>query len=395
MPLERAGRPDPRGWCPGVLRPMRSADGWLLRVRVPLGRLAPAQVRALAGLLQRRLASCWELTQRAQLQLRGIDDAALPEVQSTLTAFSLVDADAVAEARRNLVVQPFWSAGDRTERLARWLDQALARDGWPPLPDKFGFALDTGERPCLRGVPADVRIEGAGEGDALWVYPDGAQQAVRVLPAELPALLRALVQWFAAERARCPAVRRMRDAVARAPLPPAWCWQALPAAAMPTVPSGPTREGWVLGFPFGVVDVAAAQALAALGVGLRLTPWRAVLLEGCRARPAVPSAFDDPGHPLWRVAACVGAPHCASAAGPTRSVALALAPLLPPQRRLHVSGCAKGCAHAGAAVTVVVRPSGYDLVPHGRAEDPPQRQGLDLAALQDWMNEERGHAVSL
>ena len=33
------------GWCPGALRPMMSGDGLVVRLRVPMGRLNPDQIR--------------------------------------------------------------------------------------------------------------------------------------------------------------------------------------------------------------------------------------------------------------------------------------------------------------------------------------------------------------
>ena len=37
-----------QGWCPGALRPMQSGDGLVVRIRPPLGRLTPAQAKAIA-----------------------------------------------------------------------------------------------------------------------------------------------------------------------------------------------------------------------------------------------------------------------------------------------------------------------------------------------------------
>ncbi|MBC9210132.1 precorrin-3B synthase, partial [Roseomonas aerophila] len=57
-----------------------------------------------------------------------------------------------------------------------------------------------------------------------------------------------------------------------------------------------------------------------------------------------------------------------------------LAPRLPAGLPLlHVSGCAKGCAHPGAApATLVGQPGGLALVRNGRAGDPPAAAGLTL-----------------
>ena len=63
-----------------------------------------------------------------------------------------------------------------------------------------------------------------------------------------------------------------------------------------------------------------------------------------------------------------GAPPTLNPLQPTR----ALPPGLGPRRvaALHVSGCAKGCAHPGAAdVTLVATAAGFDLIRGGTAAD--------------------------
>jgi precorrin-3B synthase len=46
---------------------------------------------------------------------------------------------------------------------------------------------------------------------------------------------------------------------------------------------------------------------------------------------------------------------------------------------VHVSGCAKGCAHAGSAELTLVGANGlYNLVMNGRAGDRPVASGLSL-----------------
>ena len=49
-----------------------------------------------------------------------------------------------------------------------------------------------------------------------------------------------------------------------------------------------------------------------------------------------------------------------------------------PIRRLHISGCAKGCAHPAAApLTLVATADGFDLIRDGSARDAPVMRGLD------------------
>src|SRR6202008_3143395 len=96
---------------------------------------------------------------------------------------------------------------------------------------------------------------------------------------------------------------------------------------------------------------------------LRVTPWRMILLEGLREMPAHDGIVADAHDPLLRIAACTGAPACEAAYAETRVLAAELATRLPAAARLHVSGCAKGCAHRGAAdVTLVATFGGFDLI---------------------------------
>jgi precorrin-3B synthase len=84
----------------------------------------------------------------------------------------------------------------------------------------------------------------------------------------------------------------------------------------------------------------------------------------------------DPADPRRFIAACPGAPACASGGAPAREDALRLAEH--GITNIHVSGCAKGCAHPRPALTLVGRDGRYDLIRHGRAADAPALTGLTL-----------------
>lgn len=356
-----------KGWCPGALRPMPAGDGLLLRVRPHGSRLDPVQVAALAEMSATFGNGQLDLGSRATLQLRGVNEDALPEVQHRLEALGLLDADPRLEARRNIMVTPFWRAWDGTQALVQGLEAALRNA--PDLPPKFGFAIDTGDCPALQAASADVRIERAG-GDLL-LRADGMALGERVEPEAVIRRVLDLLGWFAAT-----GHRRMAQAIAAGIDPPLRA-DAAPDAQAPL--GEILRSGPFLFAPFGAVTSGALSELA--GLALRLTPWRAVLPEG-DARGA--SWLTDPDDPLLRVSACTGAPGCASASVATRELARELAPHVPAGRHLHVSGCAKGCAHpAPASVTLTGRDGCFDLIPGGPAGGEPSRRGLAPANLSD------------
>jgi precorrin-3B synthase len=131
---------------------------------------------------------------------------------------------------------------------------------------------------------------------------------------------------------------------------------------------------------FGQVSAETLAQLARLG-DLRITPWRMILIEGLDHLPDLPGLVTAPDHPLRRVAACTGAPGCLQAFAPVRALARTFSPDVPAGRMLHVSGCAKGCAHPGPAdVTLVATAQGFDVIRQGSAQDRAVLTGL--AALQ-------------
>src|SRR4029077_3729497 len=95
-----------KGWCPGALRPMPSGDGLIVRLRPFCGAFSLAQARGLADLARRVGNGHLDLTRRANLQLRGLLDEHMPELQAELGELSLIDLDAETEATRNLMVAP-------------------------------------------------------------------------------------------------------------------------------------------------------------------------------------------------------------------------------------------------------------------------------------------------
>jgi precorrin-3B synthase len=107
-----------------------------------------------------------------------------------------------------------------------------------------------------------------------------------------------------------------------------------------------------------------------------------VLIEGARQAPAIPGLITDPADPILSVTACTGAPGCPQGRGETRALARRLAPFVPRGKHLHVSGCAKGCAHPGAAPAVLVATAeGYDVILNDTAAGPPARTSLTPEAL--------------
>ncbi|APW36580.1 precorrin-3B synthase [Rhodoferax koreense] len=378
--------PHVHGWCPGALRPMASGDGLVVRVRPPGGRLTRDQAQGLAALATRHAWPVIELTSRANLQLRGVAEADHPSLLSGLQSLGLLDADSAAESRRNLLVTPFWQPGDGTSALAHRLSEALASPRAPDLPGKFGFALDCAERPVLRQASADVRIE-RGERGYL-VCADGSPTGAPATLDEVVPMALALAQWFAdagrsaGGAASASRPTRMAALLATTKLPAPFEAATRVSFAPSPAPAllGLVPQGCMVGFEFGQLSADNLAALGTLGP-LRVTPWRRLLVEGLHAPPALEGLIDRSDDIRLRVAACTGAPGCPQAFAATRDLARQLAPLVPADRLLHVSGCAKGCAHPAATLTLVATAAGFDLIHHGTAASVPDRVALDATAV--------------
>jgi len=351
-----------KGWCPGALRPMQSGDGWVVRVRPRLARLTRAQALGLCDAAQSFGAGLIDLTNRANLQIRGVSDAALAPLQDALAELDLLDTDPDLESRRNILIAPDWADRDDSARLWSELAERLAE--LPHLPPKMGFAMDTGPAPVLSKDPADFRIE-CGQ-DGLILRAEGRALGMALQHGqEIDSLIR-LCRWFV-DTGGAQSGRMARHYAAL----PDWArWDAAPAPSRAAFKAGAMPLGLVVGAAFGqIIARDLAQTLAATDVpAIRVTPWRCLVLEGLAAVPALPAnLITTPDHPALRVDACAGAPLCPQASVETRALALELAPLV--SGSLHVSGCAKGCARARAAdITLIGRDGRFDLIVQGQAD---------------------------
>jgi precorrin-3B synthase len=175
---------------------------------------------------------------------------------------------------------------------------------------------------------------------------------------------------------------RMAAHLATVNVPDELAGHARPAWMAASSEPGVLQSGALVGLAFGQLQSATLNYLAALAPGLRMTPWRTIFLEGLREMPAHDGLVTRAGDPLLRVIACTGSPGCPEARMETRTLAASLAPHITENTRLHVSGCAKGCAHPGStAVTLVGTADGFDLVRHGSPRDVPAMRGLTPAQL--------------
>ncbi len=377
--------PHIKGACPSLYAPMAAGDGLLLRVKPRAGGLSAAQLHQLADAGAAFGNGQVSLTNRGNFQLRGFTATSAVEFARAMQAAGLASASPATEQRRNLLVGV--TSDDSVMLLARRLESWLEEDeSLAALPAKFGFAVG------VISAQADISIL-PGESAEIWL-PGG----VFCRTTDPLAAVKALTSAFLRLRAQAtPQPSRMRaccaaDGAAR----------VLAAAGLVAQASATTRtlpemtDGAALALPFGLQPVRmlehAATLAARFGPGsLAINAARQLVLKtfGPAARHELEAAAAALGFitqatdPRLRITVCAGWPACPSGLVDSQALATVLAPHWRGPGILHVSGCAKGCAHPGAATTLVGTNAAerYDFIAHGTASAPTPHRGISIARV--------------
>ncbi|MEH3065000.1 MAG: precorrin-3B synthase [Methylobacterium radiotolerans] len=391
--------PARRGWCPGLTRPMPTGDGLLARVHPPLGNLTLDQARAVAEGARRFGNGHLDLTARANLQIRGVSEATRAPLAIWLAARGLGDVRADGGPQRLTLTSPL-AGHDPDETIdVPALARAIETAGLaiPGLPAKTLVAVEG--RPGRALPEADLCVVAEGPGCVAISVAQGETPrklltcAADAAPGHVAALLGAFAR---------TGRRRMRDlsddelAALAVALPsgdtragPAQAYQGFAPEQEPARPAGGHGlRSVAVDAPFGrctadALDRIAATAAAIGSDEIRLSPTRGFVMlapaaaEAAAATAALAAEFIVvPDDPRRAIAACTGAPGCASGSTPTLADAARLAgafgPLAATGRAAHVSGCAKGCARPGPAdLTLVGRDGLYGVVIGGAPGDEP------------------------
>jgi precorrin-3B synthase len=384
---------------------MPTGDGLLVRF-MPAGDMALEAFIALCAAAPAHGNGTIEVTARGSLQVRGLTPRSAPLLACEIAALDIAAIDGVPVIADPLADDP--AALIDAAGLASSVRAALA-DARLPLGAKVSVVIDGGGPLHLDALTADVRLRAiAAEvaprlhvalgGDAASATPLGSI-APGAAPDVVVRLLGVIARQGRARRAsdvlrddgiaafRSVLDGRIAAAYSLPPRPPAEVIGRHPLR------DGSLAVGVALAFGHAHADalIALARVSAAHGVrSVRPAPGRTLLLIGvANARAgSLAAAADEIGFiarvddPRRRVIACPGMPACASGLIAARALAREIAPLLPSRSEtIHISGCAKGCAHPGAAaLTVVGTERGCGIVRHGTARATP-RHHVDPADL--------------
>ena len=406
MPIARHGASP---GCPGLFHIVAARDGGLCRIKLARGELSTTQARAVARAAQAHASGIIDITNRANLQLRGVREDAAPMLIQALLDAGLGPlagegdrAQAAArDDRRNVMLSP--TAGIDTHA---WLDTRPLADAlleamqaqprFDALSPKFAVLLDGGEALCEREHPHDIwlaalsptrfafGIAGAPASGAALLGSVASDQAMTLVIALIHAFLdlrddgasrlRAL-----ADRAGPLLARAVHHGAVFADDPPR-AWKPRSNASALRLGIHPQR-GERLAYvgmqpPTGRMNAAMLHDVATLAdeIGsacLRLTPWQSLLLPGVseeHAAQAMEQARTSGwltrlDEPLSQLIACAGSTGCSRSHADTKADAWALAAHGRMPGSVHLSGCDRCCAAAVPAghTLLAVSPGRYDI----------------------------------
>lgn len=388
-----APRPEkPGSACPGLLRIVPALDGGICRVKLAGGVLSSQQARAIAEAAERCASGVLELTNRSNLQIRGVLPGQQAELIERLLAAGLGPSNLAADDVRNLLLSP--AAGldphallDTRPLAAALLDLLQNTPALHGLSAKFAMQLDGGEALAMLEHPHDIWLSALPGSPTRLAFglagcpgdpPLGvvnAEQAVQLIEQ----LLMLFLELAGNEHSR------MRQLLAM--VSPSQLLQQLQTRLPFTVQAPPTdwqRKPVSLCAPMGIypqqqnalcmvaaasrlgrIDATQLKALADLAeqygdASLRLTPWQGLLLPNIPEQSADRllhtlselGLLTDAQEPLSKLIACTGSSACGKGLADSKADALRLAERLrasTARPQVHISACPRSCAAAHTA----------------------------------------------
>ena len=374
--------------CPGLLRIVPALDGGICRVKLPGGVLRGAQARAIAEAARRHASGVLELTNRSNLQIRGVLPGQESALIDALLSAGLGPRVAAADDVRNLLLSP--AAGlDPQARMdvrplaSQLLDLLQDTPALHALSPKFALQLDGGEALAMREHPHDLWLAAEDDQHLLLGLAGCPLEAplARIEATHAVELVRQLLLLFL--ELATPEQSRMRQLLADItptellqrlqarlnftlqPAPPA---NGQPADSASRAPAGiyPQAQSDLCmvaaGAQLGRLHAEQLLALAELSERhsdgeLRLTPWQGLLLGNVPESVSAEllAALGELGlltridEPLLGLVACTGSAACARGLADSKHHALHLADLLRAsgtRPQVHLSACPRSCASA-------------------------------------------------
>jgi ferredoxin-nitrite reductase len=350
-----------------------------------------------------------DVTNRANLQIRGLSASVPSALLSQLQQAKLAAPFSQVDHLRNIMASPLAGIDPAqlidTRPLVSALDEYLSsHPALAGLSAKFSIGVDGGEQVSIHQQPNDLRLTAvqaeAGAGICFGLSLPGMDETAPILlqPADCVATVAAIAQTYRAALEPTSKLRlkqviqtlgsqafleRVQDYLSfpllrpSAPLSPCSANFVAPIGIFPQAQVGRSALGIAL--PLGRLQIDQLDQLASLadcyGSGsLRLTPWRSLMLTDVAESDLsrVQQQVEELGlsttkTSIWGgLIACSGTTGCASSLTDTQTDAMAIANglnQLDLPLTIHFSGCPKSCAHHGSSdITLVgAAPHRYQL----------------------------------
>ncbi|MDF3193247.1 precorrin-3B synthase [Pseudomonas sp. 1928-m] len=428
-----APRPEkPGSACPGLLRIVPALDGGICRVKLAGGVLSSQQARAIAEAAERCASGVLELTNRSNLQIRGVLPGQQAELIERLLAAGLGPSNPAADDVRNLLLSP--AAGldphallDTRPLAAALLELLQATPALHGLSAKFAIQLDGGEALAMLEHPHDIWLSALPGTPARLAFglagcpgdqPLGVVDVEQAVPL-VEQLLRLFLQLAGNEHSR---MRQLLAAISPSQLlqqlqtrlpfavqAPPTDWQHKPVS--PRAPMGiyPQQQNALCmvaaASRLGRIDAAQLKALADLAeqygdASLRLTPWQGLLLPNIPEQSADKllhkltelGLLTDAQEPLSHLIACTGSAACGKGLADSKADALRLAERLrasTARPQVHLSACPRSCAAAHTApFTLLASSAGhyqlYQRTPEAAGFGQLQASAMTIDEAGDW-----------
>jgi ferredoxin-nitrite reductase len=399
--------------CPGLFSPTSAQDGILSRIRVPGGILNGMQCEAIATLSNQYGNGLVQVTNRANLQLRGLEaklpSDALQHLQAVALAAPVPDLDWI----RNIMSSP--TAGidpqalvDTRPLVRKWNRTLMSRPDFAVLSPKFSVCFNGGEKVDVGDRPNDItliatKIEGSIQFRLHLSTGERGESpqdvGVNVKEGEAIALLTALTEVYRdyileqSSQRKPPRLRvllkdwgverYLRTVSQQIDFPlktETENWNRLnpiPYAHLGIHPQQQAGLSYVgVSLPLGQLQTQQLRALANLskqcGDGsLRLTPWQTVIVPNVltlqvtqvQQQIEVVGLQTHATHSSSAMVACSGTSGCSAAVADTQRHAQVLMAhlgrslVLDCPINIHFSGCDKSCAqHQAGDITLVGTP---------------------------------------
>ena len=385
--------------CPGIYKLSLMRDGALARIRVPGGVLTSDQARTVADVSHTHGSGIIDLTNRANLQLRGLHEHNGSRVAKKLLEAGLLCENPDVDRLRNITSSPL--AGlDPTEIInvlphAEAIDRVIqSTPATSTLSPKFSIVLDGGGRGSLRKIAHDIGFfaRATQEGPVFELSLADTTTGHAIAPSDVAEFVTITLSMINVRQ--CGRMRDMLQNCNAHTFIGSICHASgIAAVTTPHIADqrpahielghhmgNETSTNWLtVGLPLSRISADQLAQLAnmsdtATGT-LRLTPWQSIVLPAAsmdHAQDAATRGFDIENRTV-QVIACTGASGCERTCAETKVDAETLLSGfhdLPTRTdgaawTIHLSGCPRGCAMPGKSdILALAQPESANYALH-------------------------------